>query len=96
MKIYVITNRQGRIVGSARAGRRGGSTSDAPRMGRPSALAGQKVHEIELPQNLEEVVSPAELHQALQKLVSPSRRSTSRRPTRVPVAKTTQRRPPGR
>lgn len=68
MKAYVITNDKGDVLGHLRA--QSTESEDAPQVGRPSALPGQKIHEIELPQNLYRMDDTEKLHLELKKLVA--------------------------
>lgn len=62
MKITVITDEHGNIIGTA-----GKSRSDKPEAGTggPVAVAGQSVREVELPAELHGVEDVAELHRRL-------------------------------
>jgi hypothetical protein len=63
MKAYVITDKAGKVVAHVRETQPG----SGPAPGRPTALPGQTVHEIELPRELSAIQSVHELHQALEK-----------------------------
>jgi hypothetical protein len=65
MKITVITDRKGKVLGSVR---HAAGTKGAPAIGLVAG-AGQTAHELELPRNLESVQSGDELHKALAELV---------------------------
>ena len=62
MKITVITDTDGRVLGTA---------PQYPEQGQPLnqfvAVAGQIIHEIDLPVELEQVRSPDEFHAALER-----------------------------
>lgn len=61
MKIFVITNENGKVIGTARSTEH---RSDGPCGGRPMNAAGQRVHEVLSPE-LEAVRDVPELHKAL-------------------------------
>jgi hypothetical protein len=84
MKVFVITNSRGAIVGTVFSG----ANQHAPSPGRPSPLRGQRVHEAELPPELEGNTSVDVLHRALAKLIQKSRRpSAAKGKTRTSAAK---------
>ena len=62
MKITVITDEKGHIIGTARHSK---NDSKNQPVFRPMLKEGQKVHEIELPSHLENVESAEELHKEL-------------------------------
>jgi hypothetical protein len=64
MKIFVITNEHGKVIGTARAHERG---TEGPSGGRPISARGQRVHEITLPTELQAIRDVRELHNALEK-----------------------------
>ena len=64
MKITVITDAKGNVIGTARLPT---STSKNDPVFKPVAKPGQKVHEMELPSHLENVPSAEELHKQLKK-----------------------------
>ncbi len=68
MKAYVITNDKGDVLGHLRADST--ESKDTPQVGRPTALPGQKIHEIELPKSLYRVEDTEKLHDELKKLVA--------------------------
>jgi hypothetical protein len=63
VKAYVVTDKAGKVVAHVRETKPG----SGPAPGRPTALPGQTVHEIELPQELRTIQAVSELHQALEK-----------------------------
>lgn len=67
MKITVITDQKGQIIGTARFPK--GTSKETPAL-RPVPKSTQKVHEIELPAHLEEVKSADELHRELAKHIA--------------------------
>jgi hypothetical protein len=69
MKISVITDKNGKIIGTAHHGVKGKPEAGN---GGPVAGPGQKVHVIDLPSELEKVKNAEELHQKLKAHV-PSR-----------------------
>jgi hypothetical protein len=75
MRIFVVTDAKGRVIASGPL-MSDQYPADAPVPGRPTALRGQRVHELDVPPELQHIDSAAELHQRLQKLVR-SRRSTT-------------------
>jgi hypothetical protein len=64
MKITVIADAKGKIIGTARLPQR---TSEHDPVFKPVTTKGQVIHEIELPKDLEEKVSAEELHKGLEK-----------------------------
>ena len=62
-KRTVITDKAGKVVGSAR----GGKSGDIE--GGVIPLAGQKIHEVEVPPEIDKIESPLEAHKALGKLI---------------------------
>jgi hypothetical protein len=76
MKIWVVTDAKGEIVGTMRVAV--DAYKDGPVPGRPTAVTGQRVHEVELPPHLEETRDASVLHRELSKLV-PRRRKTARK-----------------
>ena len=66
MKIHVITDAKGDIVATVHA--TPGPRGDMP-IGRPLPLDGQRVHEIELPQELEGHRDADSLHSGLRPLI---------------------------
>ena len=71
MIIYVITGSDGKIVGTMRAAQFQGdvqSQGDVS-IAQPLPLPGQKVHEVELPKELEQINDPDELHRQLAQLL---------------------------
>jgi hypothetical protein len=64
MKITVITDAKGNVLGTARLPE---SKSKSDPVFQAVARPGQKVHEIELPGHLENVQSAEELHKGLKK-----------------------------
>ncbi len=66
MKITVITDSKGQIIGTARFPER---KSEQDPVFKPVARKGQVIHEIDLPKELEEKVSAEELHKGLEKHV---------------------------
>ena len=84
MKVFVITNSKGAIVGTVFSS----ANENAPSPGRPSPLRGQRVHEAELPPELDGSKSVDVLHRALAKLIQkPRRPSTAKGKTRRSAAK---------
>jgi hypothetical protein len=66
MKITVITDAQGKILGTARM--MPGQSKDAPTF-RFRERPGRTLHEIELPRELEGIQSAEDLHRELAKLI---------------------------
>jgi hypothetical protein len=64
MKITVITDTKGNVLGTARFPKR--KSKNDP-VFQPVAKPGQKIQEIELPSHLENVQSAEELHKGLKK-----------------------------
>lgn len=62
MKITVITDLAGKVLGTARQPAEEGQPVTAL-----SAGAGQKAYEIELPTDLEDIESPGAFHEALER-----------------------------
>jgi hypothetical protein len=62
MKIHVITDEKGNVVATIHGS--AGSHGNQP-VGKPIPLSGQKLHEIELPKELEEVKNAEQLHKKL-------------------------------
>jgi hypothetical protein len=62
MKVHVITDDKGNVVGTVQA--IAGSHGDSP-VAKPMPLAGQKVHELDLPKELEGSRNADELHRKL-------------------------------
>jgi hypothetical protein len=62
MKAIVVTDKNGNIVGTARFNENEQMNTEL----RAIPLAGQKVYEIELPNQLQEFITIDELHSALQ------------------------------
>ena len=67
MKLTVITNRSGRIVGTARHGDGGYPVAGR---GGPIAGPGQAAHVIDLPSELEALANAEELHRKLEPLLA--------------------------
>lgn len=67
MKVFVITNDNGDVIGSMRPSQN--PSPGAPIPGRPIPQNGQHLHEIELPSHLEHVTSADILHQEFKKLI---------------------------
>lgn len=69
MKVYVVTDENGSVVGSARAVERS-EARDAPFGGRITPIGKQKIHEVEVPDSLRDLMkSPKEFHRELAKLI---------------------------
>jgi hypothetical protein len=67
MKILVITNQEGKVIGTARM-----TQSDdpyAPSGGRPVSDEGHRIHEVTLAPELHDNCSAQELHRELGKLI---------------------------
>ena len=62
MKIHVITDDKGNIVATVHT--RPGAFGDVP-LGKPVALVGQKIQELELPKELEGLRDADQLHKRL-------------------------------
>ena len=73
MKIFVVTDAKGQVIASSPM-MSGRYSPDAPASGRPTALRGQHVHEIDVPPELQGIESAAELHQRLKKLMVPTQK----------------------
>ena len=71
MKAWVVTDAKGKIIGTMNAA---AGSKDGPTPGRPTAMKGQRVHEVELPPHLEETRDAAVLHKQLAKLVAALRK----------------------
>lgn len=67
MKITVITDAKGDVIGTARFPK---SKSQHDPVFTPEAKSGQKVYEIELPSHLEKVESAEELHKEVKKHIT--------------------------
>ena len=67
MKITVITDAKGDVIGTARFPK---SKSEHDPVFKPDAKSGQKVYEIELPSHLEKVESAEELHKEVKKHIT--------------------------
>ena len=67
MKMVVITDDRGAVVGTARVTEPG--ASDLPFGGRPSGEKGRQVHDVTLPRELHEIGSARELHRELARLI---------------------------
>lgn len=78
MKIWVVTDTKGKIVGTMRVAV--DAYKDGPVPGRPTAVRGQRVHEVELPPHLEETRDAGVLHRQLSKLVLGPRKTARRHP----------------
>lgn len=65
MMIYVITDPDGKIVGTIRPLESKSGFSLAPPIPEP----GQRVHELQLPSELEQISDPYELHRKLSELM---------------------------
>jgi hypothetical protein len=74
MKIHVITDDKGEVIATVRHETHEAATGDdiIP-VGKPEALPGQTVHELELPEHLHQVKDPEELHQHLRDHLDKSR-----------------------
>ena len=64
MKLHVITNAQGKVLGTSKSGP---SQPGAPALGRFIPADGQKVHDIEVPDELSNIKDAGELHKAVEK-----------------------------
>jgi hypothetical protein len=67
MKVFVISDENGKVIGSVRA--HASASKDVPSAGRPIPTKGQQVHEVELPSHLHNTTSIDELHRELAKLI---------------------------
>jgi hypothetical protein len=67
MRMTVITNQAGEIVGTARQ-----SVEGAPGSGSGGPVAGPEdtIHDVEVPEDLEQIEDVGELHRRLQSLIS--------------------------
>jgi hypothetical protein len=65
MKITVVTDQDGKVLGTALHHPAAGQP-----VARPVAGPGQKIHELELPSHLEAVESAEALHSALERLLA--------------------------
>ena len=72
MKMFVVTDAKGQVIATTPivSGRQ---SADAPAPGRPTALRGQRVHEVDVPRELQGMESAADLHRQLKKLIPSSR-----------------------
>jgi hypothetical protein len=66
MKIYVVTDDKGEIVATVH--NPAGSKSDVT-ASKPEALPGQKVHQIDLPKDLEEIRDAEQIHRRLKEIM---------------------------
>lgn len=80
MKVFVVTNTKGTIVGTIFSA----PYKDAPSPGRPSALRGQQIHEVDLPRELEGNTSVEILHRELARLIHKPRRPSAQQGKRTP------------
>ena len=71
MRLLVITNRQGSVIGTARVTE--SKDANTPSGGRPVPGDGQQVHEIALPAELHHIRSAHELHREVTKLMKSSK-----------------------
>jgi len=67
MKLLVITNEHGAVIGTARVTESG--SPDVPFGGRPVPAQAHRIHEITLPPELHHIRSARELHDELTKLL---------------------------
>jgi hypothetical protein len=71
MKLLVVTDTKGEIIGTARIEKgevsAKGKSTDAPSIAGFTALPGQKVFEIEVPNELQRVEDVEEFHKAVKK-----------------------------
>lgn len=67
MKITVVTDQSGKVLGTARD-----RPADGQPVARPIAGPGQSIHELDLPSHLEAVESADALHSALERLLASS------------------------
>lgn len=64
-KMSIITDKAGKVIGAARAGK----SKDGKLEGGIIPLSGQKVHQVDVPADVDKMESPAEIHKALGKLI---------------------------
>ena len=69
MKMTVITNKQGKVIGSAETG----TSKDGRIKFGVVPLPGQKHHELDVSAKISKIKSPAELHKALGQLIKKKR-----------------------
>ena len=74
MKITVITDRRGKVIGTAGQSRQGEAGAGGPIPG-----PGEKAHDMELPSALKNIKLPDELHRALEKHLRSARKSSARK-----------------
>jgi hypothetical protein len=74
MKLLVITNRDGKVIGTSRVTE--STDANTPFGGRPVPDEGHRIHEITLPPELHHIRSSQELHAAVSKLIETSRPKT--------------------
>lgn len=72
MKIWVVTDAKGKIVGTMNVP--ADTYRDGPSPGRPTGMKGQRVHELDLPPHLEKTRDAGALHTELSKLVARPRK----------------------
>ena len=69
MKLLVMTNRQGKVIGTARLSN--SNDANTPFGGRPVVDGGQ-THEVVLPPELHHITSAVELHREVSRLIGHS------------------------
>jgi len=67
MKLWVITNKKGEVIGTGRMTE--SKDPNAPSGGRPVPGEGHRIHEITLPPELHHIRSAQELHREVSKLL---------------------------
>jgi len=70
MKMFVITNKDGKVIGTARPAE---GSEGGPRGGRPIAGENQRVHELEIPTELATSRDVRQLHESLEAYLRNSR-----------------------
>lgn len=65
MKMQIVTNKKGEVIGTARTEHH--TVVGAPKIGRIIPSPEQKVHEIDIPNDILEIKGVKEFHKALEK-----------------------------
>lgn len=78
MKLYVVTNARGQVVGAFPA--RSTGKSDGPSPGRPAAMNGQRVHEVEYAGALDANTEVSALHKHLASMLRKPRSGATKKP----------------
>lgn len=75
MKLLVVTDAKGKVIGTARVERQTagkGEAKDTPFLGQPATIRGQEIHEIDIPSELQKVEDVEEFHKTVKKHLSQS------------------------